>query len=112
MKGGRKWPQSCPTKIYSRPQKKVRRSVFFEDAPWLMHRTVTTVRLPNKTCCLNIKATSCFFAKQTITGIIFLFLQGEWDKQPVPVVTSILEKPRYPCEGGALPTSQPATPPN
>ncbi|TMS08767.1 Dopamine beta-hydroxylase [Larimichthys crocea] len=37
---------------------------------------------------------------------------GEWDKQTVPVVTSILEKPRYPCEGGALPTSQPATPPN
>ncbi|XP_041816615.1 dopamine beta-hydroxylase [Chelmon rostratus] len=36
---------------------------------------------------------------------------GEWDKQPVPVVTSILEKPRYPCEGGALPTSQRLTPP-
>ncbi|KAG8010640.1 Dopamine beta-hydroxylase [Nibea albiflora] len=39
-----------------------------------------------------------------------LFL-GEWDKQPVPVVTSILEKPHYPCEGRALPTSQPTTPP-
>ncbi|TKS84596.1 Dopamine beta-hydroxylase [Collichthys lucidus] len=37
---------------------------------------------------------------------------GEWDKQPVPVVTSILEKPRYPCEGGAPPTRRPATPPN
>ncbi|KAM3599493.1 uncharacterized protein V6R79_006896 [Siganus canaliculatus] len=36
---------------------------------------------------------------------------GEWDKQPVPVVTSILEKPRYPCEGGALPSSRPLTPP-
>ncbi|XP_034751790.1 dopamine beta-hydroxylase [Etheostoma cragini] len=36
---------------------------------------------------------------------------GEWDKQPVPLVTSILEKPRYPCEGGALPTSRPLTPP-
>eukprot|EP00064_Thunnus_orientalis_P008424 superscaffoldBa00000999_g8447 len=32
---------------------------------------------------------------------------GEWDKQPVPAVTSVLEKPRYPCEGGASPTSQP-----
>ncbi|XP_037609304.1 dopamine beta-hydroxylase [Sebastes umbrosus] len=36
---------------------------------------------------------------------------GEWDKQPVPVVTSMLEKPRYPCEGGAHPTSRPLTPP-
>ncbi|XP_038548122.1 dopamine beta-hydroxylase-like [Micropterus salmoides] len=36
---------------------------------------------------------------------------GEWDKQPIPVVNSILEKPRYPCEGGALPTSRPFTPP-
>ncbi|XP_031711934.1 dopamine beta-hydroxylase isoform X2 [Anarrhichthys ocellatus] len=35
---------------------------------------------------------------------------GEWDKQPVPVVTSILEKPRYPCEGGAHPTSRRLTP--
>ncbi|KAK9532692.1 hypothetical protein VZT92_010066 [Zoarces viviparus] len=35
---------------------------------------------------------------------------GEWDKQPVPVVTSILEKPRYPCEGGAHPASRPLTP--
>uniref|UniRef100_A0A8C7ZA58 Dopamine beta-hydroxylase n=1 Tax=Oryzias sinensis TaxID=183150 RepID=A0A8C7ZA58_9TELE len=30
---------------------------------------------------------------------------GEWEKQPVPVVTTTLEKPRYPCEGGAVPTS-------
>uniref|UniRef100_A0A3P9KTF1 Dopamine beta-hydroxylase n=1 Tax=Oryzias latipes TaxID=8090 RepID=A0A3P9KTF1_ORYLA len=30
---------------------------------------------------------------------------GEWEKQPIPVVTSTLEKPRYPCEGGAVPTS-------
>uniref|UniRef100_A0A3B4T2L7 Dopamine beta-hydroxylase n=1 Tax=Seriola dumerili TaxID=41447 RepID=A0A3B4T2L7_SERDU len=36
---------------------------------------------------------------------------GEWDNQPVPVVTAVLEKPRYPCEGGAVPTSQPLTPP-
>ncbi|KAK5900753.1 hypothetical protein CgunFtcFv8_025685 [Champsocephalus gunnari] len=35
---------------------------------------------------------------------------GEWDKKPVPVVTSILDKPRYPCEGGAPPTSKPPTP--
>ncbi|KAM9338516.1 dopamine beta-hydroxylase [Symphorus nematophorus] len=35
---------------------------------------------------------------------------GEWDKQPLPVVTSVLKKPRYPCEGGALPTSRPLTP--
>uniref|UniRef100_A0AAQ5YUQ4 Dopamine beta-hydroxylase n=1 Tax=Amphiprion ocellaris TaxID=80972 RepID=A0AAQ5YUQ4_AMPOC len=30
---------------------------------------------------------------------------GDWEKQPLPVVTSILEKPRYPCEGAPLPTS-------
>ncbi|KAM6902566.1 dopamine beta-hydroxylase [Xenentodon cancila] len=30
---------------------------------------------------------------------------GEWEKQPLPVVTSTLEKPRYPCEGGVVPTS-------
>ncbi|XP_061590282.1 dopamine beta-hydroxylase [Cololabis saira] len=30
---------------------------------------------------------------------------GKWEKQPLPVVTSILEKPHYPCEGGAVPTS-------
>uniref|UniRef100_A0A3P9GZQ0 Dopamine beta-hydroxylase n=1 Tax=Oryzias latipes TaxID=8090 RepID=A0A3P9GZQ0_ORYLA len=30
---------------------------------------------------------------------------GEWEKQPIPVVTTTLEKPRYPCEGGAVPTS-------
>ncbi|XP_074546763.1 dopamine beta-hydroxylase [Halichoeres trimaculatus] len=35
---------------------------------------------------------------------------GEWEKQHVPVVTSILEKPRYPCEGGAPPTGRPRTP--
>ncbi|KAM6975667.1 dopamine beta-hydroxylase [Tautogolabrus adspersus] len=35
---------------------------------------------------------------------------GEWEKQPVPVVASILEKPRYPCEGGALPTGRPPKP--
>ncbi|XP_068609392.1 dopamine beta-hydroxylase [Brachionichthys hirsutus] len=29
---------------------------------------------------------------------------GEWDKQAIPVVTSTLEEPRYPCEGGTLPT--------
>lgn len=37
----------------------------------------------------------------------FFFLQGEWEKQPIPVVTSTLEKHRYPCEGGAVPTSWP-----
>uniref|UniRef100_A0A3Q3KC55 Dopamine beta-hydroxylase n=1 Tax=Monopterus albus TaxID=43700 RepID=A0A3Q3KC55_MONAL len=42
------------------------------------------------------------------TAVLF---PGEWDKQPVPVVTAVLEKPRYPCEGGALPTSRPPTPP-
>uniref|UniRef100_A0A3B4Z232 Dopamine beta-hydroxylase n=1 Tax=Stegastes partitus TaxID=144197 RepID=A0A3B4Z232_9TELE len=36
---------------------------------------------------------------------------GDWDKQPLPAVTSILEKPRYPCEGAALPTSRPPTAP-
>ncbi|KAK2819038.1 hypothetical protein Q5P01_024599 [Channa striata] len=35
---------------------------------------------------------------------------GEWEKQPLPVVTAVLEKPRYPCEGGALPTSRPLIP--
>ncbi|KAM7393033.1 hypothetical protein PAMA_007922 [Pampus argenteus] len=35
---------------------------------------------------------------------------GEWDKQPVPVVTSFLEKPHYPCEGGASSSSRPITP--
>lgn len=37
----------------------------------------------------------------------FFFCQGEWEKQPIPVVTSILDKPRYPCEGGAVPTGWP-----
>uniref|UniRef100_A0A7N8X0U1 Dopamine beta-hydroxylase n=1 Tax=Mastacembelus armatus TaxID=205130 RepID=A0A7N8X0U1_9TELE len=35
---------------------------------------------------------------------------GEWDQQPVPMVTAVLENPRYPCEGGSLPTRQPLTP--
>ncbi|KAF7216960.1 dopamine beta-hydroxylase isoform X2 [Nothobranchius furzeri] len=30
---------------------------------------------------------------------------GEWEKQPVPEVTSTLAKPRFPCEGGATPAS-------
>ncbi|XP_072228027.1 dopamine beta-hydroxylase [Leuresthes tenuis] len=30
---------------------------------------------------------------------------GEWEKQSIPAVTSILEKPRYPCKGGVVPTS-------
>ncbi|KAM9323410.1 dopamine beta-hydroxylase-like [Pholidichthys leucotaenia] len=30
---------------------------------------------------------------------------GQWDKQPIPVVTSVLQKPRYPCQGGRPPTS-------
>ncbi|KAG7223902.1 hypothetical protein INR49_015158 [Caranx melampygus] len=36
---------------------------------------------------------------------------GDWENQPLPVVTTVLEKPRYPCEGGAPPTSRPLTPP-
>uniref|UniRef100_UPI003AAECD8A dopamine beta-hydroxylase n=1 Tax=Centroberyx gerrardi TaxID=166262 RepID=UPI003AAECD8A len=35
---------------------------------------------------------------------------GEWDKQPLPVVTSVLQRPRYPCEGGGLPVSQSVKP--
>ncbi|CAK6959330.1 dopamine beta-hydroxylase [Scomber scombrus] len=35
---------------------------------------------------------------------------GEWDKQPVPEVTTVLEKPHYPCEGRAGPTSRPVEP--
>ncbi|KAF3702147.1 Dopamine beta-hydroxylase [Channa argus] len=35
---------------------------------------------------------------------------GDWEKQPIPVVTAVLEKPRYPCEGGALPTIRALTP--
>uniref|UniRef100_A0A3Q3EEH7 Dopamine beta-hydroxylase n=1 Tax=Labrus bergylta TaxID=56723 RepID=A0A3Q3EEH7_9LABR len=35
---------------------------------------------------------------------------GEWEKQPVPAVTSILEKPCYPCKGGAPATGRPPTP--
>ncbi|XP_034048172.1 dopamine beta-hydroxylase [Thalassophryne amazonica] len=31
---------------------------------------------------------------------------GEWDKQPLPLVTSVLQKSHYPCEGG---TPQPAS---
>ncbi|XP_010875656.3 dopamine beta-hydroxylase [Esox lucius] len=29
---------------------------------------------------------------------------GDWEKQELPVVTSQLQRPRYPCEGGKLPT--------
>ncbi|KAK7896245.1 hypothetical protein WMY93_021570 [Mugilogobius chulae] len=32
---------------------------------------------------------------------------GDWEKQPLPVVTSVLEKPHYPCEARAPPTSAP-----
>lgn len=32
---------------------------------------------------------------------------GEWENQPLPVVTSVLEKPHYPCEGRAPPTATP-----
>lgn len=32
---------------------------------------------------------------------------GDWEKQPLPVVTSVLEKPQFPCEGRALPTATP-----
>ncbi|XP_033832287.1 dopamine beta-hydroxylase isoform X1 [Periophthalmus magnuspinnatus] len=32
---------------------------------------------------------------------------GEWERQPLPVVTSALEKPHYPCEGRAPPTPAP-----
>lgn len=35
---------------------------------------------------------------------------GDWEKQPVPVVTSVLEKPHYPCEGRTPPTGPPAVP--
>lgn len=74
----------------------------------------------NKICCLNIKDRACFCHYLNFLGpnntsdiknIIYLFLQGVWDKQSVPVVTDILEKPHYPCEGGAPPTSQPSTAP-
>ncbi|KAM3874355.1 dopamine beta-hydroxylase [Diretmus argenteus] len=35
---------------------------------------------------------------------------GEWDMQPLPVVTSVLQRPRYPCEGGGVPAGQPRNP--
>ncbi|XP_061555239.1 dopamine beta-hydroxylase [Phycodurus eques] len=36
---------------------------------------------------------------------------GEWDKQTLPVVTSPLKRPPYPCEVGAHPISRSDTPP-
>nr|XP_057913141.1 dopamine beta-hydroxylase [Doryrhamphus excisus] len=33
---------------------------------------------------------------------------GDWDKQTLPAVTSVLRKPPYPCEVGARPTGRPA----
>lgn len=36
-----------------------------------------------------------------------LLFPGDWEKQPVPVVKSVLEKPHYPCEGQTMPTSAP-----
>ncbi|XP_056146432.1 dopamine beta-hydroxylase [Lampris incognitus] len=35
---------------------------------------------------------------------------GVWDHQPLPAVTSVLQKPRYPCEGGQLPVGKPSQP--
>ncbi|KAM4634253.1 dopamine beta-hydroxylase [Polymixia lowei] len=35
---------------------------------------------------------------------------GEWDKQPLPVVTSFLQRPRYPCEGGGHSITRPDEP--
>ncbi|KAJ0057233.1 hypothetical protein NL108_002178, partial [Boleophthalmus pectinirostris] len=32
---------------------------------------------------------------------------GDWERQPLPVVTSVLQKPHYPCEGPAQPTPAP-----
>ncbi|XP_072310015.1 dopamine beta-hydroxylase [Eucyclogobius newberryi] len=32
---------------------------------------------------------------------------GDWEKQTLPVVTSVLQKPRYSCEGRAPPTAAP-----
>ncbi|KAM9820161.1 dopamine beta-hydroxylase [Neosynchiropus ocellatus] len=34
---------------------------------------------------------------------------GQWDKESVPVVTSTLEAPRYPCEGGSRAKAIPST---
>ncbi|XP_061763272.1 dopamine beta-hydroxylase isoform X2 [Nerophis ophidion] len=36
---------------------------------------------------------------------------GVWDKQPLPVVTSVLQRPPYPCEVGVRPTPHPIVPP-
>ncbi|XP_054612161.1 dopamine beta-hydroxylase [Dunckerocampus dactyliophorus] len=33
---------------------------------------------------------------------------GDWDKQTLPTVTSVLQKPPYPCEVGSRPTARPA----
>lgn len=84
-------------KIQSRPLKKYHLVYFFVFA-------VTQWNLLSK-----YQAHYLFF----IIYIIYMCasVQGEWDKQPLPVVTSILDKPHYPCEGGAPPTSRPLTPP-
>lgn len=37
--------------------------------------------------------------------------QGDWDKQPLPVVTSTLDKPHYPCEARSPPSGPTVTPP-
>ncbi|XP_061911121.1 dopamine beta-hydroxylase [Entelurus aequoreus] len=36
---------------------------------------------------------------------------GLWDKQPLPVVTSVLQRAPYPCEVGVRPTPRPIVPP-
>lgn len=36
--------------------------------------------------------------------------QGDWDKQPIPAVTSVLEKPQYTCKRGTLRTNWCLTP--
>lgn len=37
--------------------------------------------------------------------------QGDWDKQPLPVVASTLSKPQYPCEAGGPPSGATLPPP-
>lgn len=52
--------------------------------------------------------------KRIYMFLFFLFVcfwQGDWDKQPLPEVTSTLGKPLYPCEARGPPCGATPTPP-
>lgn len=83
---------------------------FFEDTPRLIHCTVTTVQLPNKTCCLNIKDTTRFFPNNPPPTSYICFSRESGTSSPYPWLPPSLKNLATPVREEHFPPANPLHP--